>query len=62
MPELPEVETIVRSLRPTTVGRTIDAVRVLRQDIIQPRDIDLGSKISRRTIVRLHRRGKENRL
>jgi formamidopyrimidine-DNA glycosylase len=59
MPELPEVETIVRSLLPVTLGQAINGVRVLRQDIIQPGDFDLASKISRRTIVRLHRRGKK---
>jgi formamidopyrimidine-DNA glycosylase len=59
MPELPEVETIVRTLHPRTVGQTVDGVRVLRPDIIQPGDIDLASMISRRTIVRLHRRGKK---
>jgi formamidopyrimidine-DNA glycosylase len=59
MPELPEVETIVRSLRPRIVKRRIDAVRILRADIVQPPDIALDSKILRRTIVHLHRRGKK---
>jgi formamidopyrimidine-DNA glycosylase len=59
MPELPEVETIVRSLRPRIVNRRIDAVRILRPDIVQPPDIALDSKILRRTIVHLHRRGKK---
>jgi formamidopyrimidine-DNA glycosylase len=59
MPELPEVETIVRSLHPKAVGRTIDAVRVLRPDIIQPANLDLALKIKSRTIVHLHRRGKK---
>ncbi len=59
MPELPEVETIVRTLHPRTVGQIIDGIRVLRQDIIQPGDIDLASKVLRRKIVRLHRRGKK---
>ena len=36
MPELPEVETIVRTLRPSLLGRTIDGLRLLRKDIIHP--------------------------
>jgi formamidopyrimidine-DNA glycosylase len=59
MPELPEVETIVRTLRPRIVNRRIDAVRLLRRDIVRPPDIALDSKILRRTIVHLHRRGKK---
>jgi formamidopyrimidine-DNA glycosylase len=59
MPELPEVETVVRSLRPVAVNQSIDAVRILRQDIIQPVDIDLASHILRRKITRLDRRGKK---
>lgn len=58
MPELPEVETIVRSLRPRIIGRTIDLVRLSRRDILQPADIDLTEKILHRRIVQLDRRGK----
>jgi formamidopyrimidine-DNA glycosylase len=59
MPELPEVETIVRTLQPKVIGRTIDAVRLMRPDILQPGDIDLAAKISNRMIVQLQRRGKK---
>ena len=59
MPELPEVETIVRTLHPRVIGRTIDGVRILRPDIIQPANIDLASNISYRKIVSLQRRGKK---
>jgi formamidopyrimidine-DNA glycosylase len=34
MPELPEVETLRRSLDPALLGRTITGVRVLRRDMI----------------------------
>lgn len=34
MPELPEVETLRRSLEPSLTGRTIAGVRVLRRDMI----------------------------
>ena len=60
MPELPEVETIVRTLRPRTARPDHRRpAQILRQDIIQPGNIDLASKVSKRTIVRLHRRGKK---
>jgi formamidopyrimidine-DNA glycosylase len=58
MPELPEVETIVRSLRPRAVGQRIIGVRNLRADIVEPRNIDLVSLLSNRTIVSLNRRAK----
>ncbi|MGD0462023.1 MAG: bifunctional DNA-formamidopyrimidine glycosylase/DNA-(apurinic or apyrimidinic site) lyase [Tepidisphaeraceae bacterium] len=59
MPELPEVETIVRSLRPNLLGRRIDALRIIRQDIIRPKNIDLASKLTGRAIVAILRRGKK---
>ncbi|HEX4053730.1 MAG TPA: bifunctional DNA-formamidopyrimidine glycosylase/DNA-(apurinic or apyrimidinic site) lyase [Tepidisphaeraceae bacterium] len=59
MPELPEVETIVRTLRPSLLGRQFDALRVIRKDIVRPLGADLGSKALHRTIVRLLRRGKK---
>ena len=38
MPELPEVETVCRSLRPHLVGRTIRRVRVLEPRLRLPVD------------------------
>ena len=34
MPELPEVETLRRSLEPALLGRTIASVRIIRRDIV----------------------------
>jgi formamidopyrimidine-DNA glycosylase len=34
VPELPEVETLRRSLEPVLVGQTVDSVRVLRRDVV----------------------------
>lgn len=34
MPELPEVETLRRSLEPTLLGRTVASVRIIRRDIV----------------------------
>jgi formamidopyrimidine-DNA glycosylase len=59
MPELPEVETIVRTLRPAVVGRGITATRIIRPDIVHPPDIDLAAQLSNRTILQLLRRGKK---
>ncbi len=58
MPELPEVQTVVTSLRAKVLGRTIDAVDLRRSDIVTPADCDLPSTLHRRTIVDLSRRGK----
>lgn len=63
MPELPEVETVVRGLRATTVGRTIETVRLFAP----ARSIQLGPSFARkrfgtilrhRTIEAVDRRGK----
>lgn len=59
MPELPEVETIVRTLRPQLLGRAISAVRLLRPDIVSPGDLDLARCLSGQTIVGIERRGKK---
>lgn len=46
MPELPEVETIVRRLREVTVGKTITGVAVLRQkSFIGSPDALIGAKV-----------------
>jgi formamidopyrimidine-DNA glycosylase len=59
MPELPEVETIIRTLRPTLLNRKIDAARIIRQDIIHPRNTDLAQNLTNRKIAVLERRGKK---
>jgi len=38
MPELPEVETVVRDLRPLVVGRTIHGVEVGERRLRRPWD------------------------
>jgi len=58
MPELPEVQTVVNSLRPTLLGRTIVAVGLARRDIVEPADIDLPALILGRSVRDIHRRGK----
>lgn len=58
MPELPEVQTIVNTLRPRVLGRRIEAVCVHRQDIVTPPGADLPGRLTGRVITRIDRRGK----
>jgi formamidopyrimidine-DNA glycosylase len=58
MPELPEVQTVVNSLRPTLLGRRIVTVGLARTDIVEPAEIDLPALIAGRSIRDIHRRGK----
>jgi formamidopyrimidine-DNA glycosylase len=59
MPELPEVETVVRTLAPHLVGQRIAAIRHLRSDIVEPGDIDLISLLKNRRVTAIQRRGKK---
>src|SRR5882724_13647377 len=59
MPELPEVETVVRTLAPHLVGQRISAIRHLRSDIVQPVNIDLASLLKNRRVTAIQRRGKK---
>ncbi len=58
MPELPEVETVVRSLRPVLVGRTIRGVQRKRLKLRQPWKREWDRELFDRKIVEVWRRGK----
>lgn len=59
MPELPEVETIVRQLRPQLVGRTIASVRVGWPGVVQrPSPRAFCAQLAGRRIVAARRRAK----
>ncbi|WP_040952685.1 DNA-formamidopyrimidine glycosylase [Gorillibacterium massiliense] len=60
MPELPEVETVVRTLNSLVAGKRIDRVSVLLERIIQqPKEIEVfQDALQGQTIHRLERRGK----
>ncbi|WNQ09877.1 DNA-formamidopyrimidine glycosylase [Paenibacillus aurantius] len=60
MPELPEVETVVRTLNRLVVGKQIDDVRVLLNRIIQaPREPEqFSGALKGQTIHGIERRGK----
>ena len=58
MPELPEVETVVRTLRPRMLGGIVQRVRLGRTDILTPSGCDLCACLEYRTITGIARRGK----
>lgn len=59
MPELPEVETVVRTLRPRLLGKTVAQVTLLRADIIRSPHTDLPAKLPGVQVQAIHRRGKK---
>src|ERR1700683_3740431 len=59
MPELPEVQTIVTTLKPLVCGRKIKTARLLREDIISPARFDLPGGLHEKTILSIDRRGKK---
>jgi formamidopyrimidine-DNA glycosylase len=58
VPELPEVETVVRDLRPKIVGRRIASVRASRKALRKPWSAAWAKKIEGRKIEVARRRGK----
>jgi formamidopyrimidine-DNA glycosylase len=58
MPELPEVETVVRSLAPVLAGRRVAAVTVRERRLRGGVARDFAARLTGRRIVRLARRGK----
>ena len=58
MPELPEVETVVRGLTPVWEGRILAAIAVQRGDLRHPLPTDFAAHLHGRTMQRLGRRGK----
>ena len=58
MPELPEVETIVRTLTSIVTGATILKVQLNRTDILKPPTINFAKLITRTKIIAIHRRAK----
>jgi formamidopyrimidine-DNA glycosylase len=58
MPELPEVETVVRTLAPRLAGRRITRLVHLRPDVLQPAGADLAALVTGQSVQRIQRRGK----
>ena len=58
MPELPEVETVCRTIAPYVRGRRIEAVRVHDQRLRRRVTDDFAERLSGRRIEAVRRRGK----
>ena len=58
MPELPEVETTVRGLRPALEGRRLARVETRRADLRRPFPVDLRQRMTGATVTGLGRRAK----
>lgn len=59
MPELPEVETIARQLRPVLTGRTIDGAKVMDASAVEPlKPAAFTRKVKGQKITGVSRRGK----
>jgi formamidopyrimidine-DNA glycosylase len=58
MPELPEVQTVVNTLRPALEGRSFARVKLLRRDIVRPCGFDLSRALRGKTVTTITRRGK----
>ena len=58
MPELPEVETVRRGLRPALEGRRFAAVTVRRGDLRRPLPRDFSDRLVGRSVTQIDRRAK----
>ena len=58
MPELPEVETVVRRLRDPLVGRTFSGANVEWARMVALPCVELGARLSGQLVEAMHRRGK----
>lgn len=58
MPELPEVQVVVDTLRPRVVGRRVVATSLARRDVLRPIDADLVTLLAGRRVDAIERRAK----
>ena len=58
MPELPEVETVLRGLEPVMVDQKIRNAEIRRPDLRWPFPENMSERLTGVTILRLHRRSK----
>lgn len=58
MPELPEVETVVRELRPRLIGRTFTTLRVGSKPLRKRWTREWTRQLQNRRVLRIDRRGK----
>src|SRR2546423_424863 len=58
MPELPEVQTVVNTLRPKVLRQRVIGVVLNRADIVRPCGFDFVKAVEGRTIASIERRGR----
>jgi formamidopyrimidine-DNA glycosylase len=58
VPELPEVETVVRDLRPLLTGRSVASVRVSKHALRRPWSRAWSARLAGRRVEEVRRRGK----
>lgn len=58
MPELPEVETVVRSLRKTIIGQTIGKIKIKKTARVMPGPLQFKKHLQGAKFVSVDRRGK----
>lgn len=58
MPELPEVQNVVQTIRPGLIGKRIVRVASLRRDIVQPESFDVVSLLRNAVVKDVQRRAK----
>src|SRR3954465_10905571 len=58
MPELPEVQTVVDTLRPSVTGRKLLCVELRRPDVVRPCGFDLVTALEGGVVASIARRGK----
>ena len=62
MPELPEVETVVRTLSPRIAGRRMVGVELICADIVEPVGTDIGQAYRGESYLDYRPAGEEDRL
>ena len=58
MPELPEAETIARGLEPPLLGRSIEEVEVLKEDLLSVPEEEFSASLRHGSVLGVGRRGK----
>lgn len=58
MPELPEVETLVKSLSPRLKGLEVSGFKIFRRGVLRNKNLSLLHKLAGKKIVGVFRRGK----
>ena len=58
MPELPEVETVMRGLAPVMTGAIIEKAHINRPDLRWPFPVRMAERLDGQTVLRLRRRSK----